>query len=127
MSDNSGFKQRPNKNLQPEQPNFQSNLEARNPNDIPATMIRDDKRENIAGQGHATRHQREMDINQHLDRGAIDAGAGGEMGTGADIDAAVLAATNLAGDSNGAELVTKLLIGFSCEDLPNMDTTSEIL
>ena len=64
-----------------------------------------------------------MDVNEHLDRGAID--AGGELGTGADVDAAVLAATNLAANSNGAELVTKLSIGFSCENLPNMDTTSE--
>ena len=84
-------------------------------------MIKDDKRQNNSG--HATRHQREMDVNEHLDRGAID--AGGELGTGADVDAAVLAATNLAGNSNGAELVTKLSIGFSCENLPNMDTTSE--
>ena len=62
-------------------------------------------------------------MNEHLDRGAID--AGGEVGTGADIDAAVLAATNLASGSNGAELVTRLSIGFACEGLPNMDTTSE--
>ena len=64
-----------------------------------------------------------MDVNEHLDRGAID--AGGEGGPGADIDEAVLAATNLAGNNNGAELVTKLSIGFACENLPNMDTTSE--
>ena len=42
------------------------------------------------------------------------------MGTGGDLDAAVLAATNF----SGGGLSNKLSIGFKCENLPNMDTMS---
>ena len=43
------------------------------------------------------------------------------MGTGADLDAAVLAATNFGGQG----LAQKLSLGFKCEQLPNMDTFSK--
>lgn len=54
----------------------------------------------------------------HLDKNAVQ--AGGNMGKGGDIDAAVLAATNF----SGGGLSNKLQIGFKCEELPNMDTMS---
>ena len=56
--------------------------------------------------------------NQHLDKNAVS--SGGKMGTGGDLDAAVLAATNF----SGGGLSNKLSIGFKCENLPNMDTMS---
>ena len=43
------------------------------------------------------------------------------MGTGNDLDAAVLAATSFGGHG----LSNKLSIGFKCEQLPNMDTFSK--
>jgi len=47
--------------------------------------------------------------------------AGGKMGGGGDLDAAVLAATNF---SQGG-LSNKLSLTFECVDLPNLDTFSK--
>ena len=43
------------------------------------------------------------------------------MGTGSDLDAAVLAAINI----GGSGLVQRLQLSFSCEELANMDTFSK--
>lgn len=43
------------------------------------------------------------------------------MGTGGDIDSAVLAATQIGG---GAGLKNTVNLSFQCHDLPNMDTMS---
>ena len=54
----------------------------------------------------------------HLDGGAVH--AGGKMGQGGDIDAAVLEATKF----GGGGLTNKVNLSFSCQNLPNMDTMS---
>ena len=56
--------------------------------------------------------------NNHLDKNAV--GGASKMGTGGDLDAAVLASTNF----NSGGLSNKLSIGFRAEELPNMDTMS---
>ena len=55
--------------------------------------------------------------NNHLDKNAV--GGASKMGTGGDLDAAVLASTNFSD-----KLSYKLSIGFKAEDLPNTDTMS---
>jgi hypothetical protein len=53
---------------------------------------------------------------------SISVHSGENLGTGSDIEAAVLAAMSFGPD--GA-LKTKLSLGFKCEGLPNMDTFSK--
>ena len=55
----------------------------------------------------------------HLDGGAV--GMSTKYGRGGDLDAAVLAATNIGGQG----LAQKLQLSLKCENLPNMDTFSE--
>ena len=55
----------------------------------------------------------------HADAGAVQGTA--VSGRGVDIDAAVLAATQM----QAGGLSQKLSLGFKCEDLPNMDTFSK--
>ena len=52
---------------------------------------------------------------------SIAVSSGAKLGQGSDIDAAVLAATNIAGQG----LSNKLELSFKCEQLPNMDTFSK--
>ena len=57
---------------------------------------------------------------KHLDHRAVTTGGG--IASGGDIDAAVLASTNFAGQ--GGSPTQKLQLSFRCENLPNMDTMS---
>lgn len=56
----------------------------------------------------------------HQDTGAVQ--AGGISSTSRDLDDAVLAAVNQGIEANQSGLVSTIILSFSCENLPNLDT-----
>ena len=59
-------------------------------------------------------------MRSHQNVGAVS--AGGQAGTGRDLDDAVLAAVNQSISANQSGLVNTITLSFACENLPNLDT-----